>query len=104
MSVTVVATIVPLAEHKDAVRQALLDTIPRVHAEDGCQLYALQENDDRFVMVEQWATPEALQLHTTAPAFTELGPRLTDRLAGPLDIAVLVPVVTGDPGKGQLRG
>ena len=41
MSVVVVATVTPLPEHVDAVRQALLAAVPQVHAEPGCELYAM---------------------------------------------------------------
>ena len=53
--------------------------VPLVLAEDGCLAYgptvdeptglAVQElaGDDAVVVVEQWASPAALQAHTTAP-------------------------------------
>ena len=43
MSVVVVATITPKADQVDAVRDALLAAVPRVHAEPGCELYAVHE-------------------------------------------------------------
>ena len=36
----VVATIIPLPEHRDEVIAVLTQTIPKVHAEEGCELYA----------------------------------------------------------------
>jgi len=53
VSVVVVATIIPLPEHRDAVIAAFTETIPEVHKEDGCELYALHQNDDRLIMVEK---------------------------------------------------
>ena len=41
MSIVVVATISPKPEHTDAVAAAFAGIIPQVHAEDGCELYAL---------------------------------------------------------------
>jgi quinol monooxygenase YgiN len=102
MSITVVATITPLAEHRDAVREALLTAIPQVHAEDGCELYSLHENADGFVMVEQWASREALAVHSRATVLQELGPKLAGRTTGPADVVVLDPVPAGDPAKGRL--
>ena len=102
MSITVIATIVPLAEHKDAVREAFLEVVPLVHEEDGCELYSLHEADDRFVMVEQWASREALDVHLAAPALQALGPKLAGRLTGPADVVVLDPRPAGTE-KGRLR-
>jgi len=102
MSITVVATITPLAEHKDAVREAFLAAIPQVHAEDGCELYSLHENDDVFVMVEQWSSRESLAVHSTAAALRELGPKIAGKTTGPADVVVLDQVPAGDPIKGRL--
>ena len=102
MSITVVATITPLTEHKDAVREALLTAIPKVHDEDGCELYSLHENADGFVMIEQWASREALAVHSKAAALRELGPQLAGRTTGPANIVVLDPVPAGHPTKGRL--
>lgn len=102
MPVVVVATIVPLPEHRDAVIAALTETIEQVHAEDGCELYALNEAADRLVMIEKWATPEALRVHGKAAALAALGPKLAGKVAGPPEVIVLGQVPAGDPGKGQL--
>ncbi len=102
MSVVVVATITPKPEEVDAVRDALLAAVPEVHAEPGCELYALHEDDGRFVMVERWESPEALKVHGSAQALTTLGGRLAGKLAAPLDVRRLRPVPAGDAGKGAL--
>ena len=60
MSVVVVATIIPLPEHRDEVIAAIAETVAKVREEDGCELYALHQADDRLMMVEKWASPEAL--------------------------------------------
>ncbi len=70
MSVVVVATITPQPEQVDAVREALRAAVPKVHAEPGCELYALHEGDGGFVMVERWADAEALSVHGKAEALT----------------------------------
>ncbi|MGH3410466.1 MAG: putative quinol monooxygenase [Streptosporangiaceae bacterium] len=64
MSVVVVATIRPLPEHRDEVIAAFTETIAQVHAEGGCELYALQQADDRLIMVEKWTSREALGVHS----------------------------------------
>ena len=82
----VVATITPQPEHAQAVREAVLAAVPQVHAEEGCERYALHEaRDGSLVMIEQWAGPEALAAHGEGEPFTELSRRLEGKLAaGPL--------------------
>lgn len=102
MSVVVVATITPKADQVDAVREAILAAVPQVHAEPGCELYALHEGDGSFVMVERWESPEALKVHGRAEALTTLGGALADKLAAPPDVRRLAPVPAGEEAKGAL--
>ena len=100
MSVVVVATITPKPGEHEAVRAALLEAVPLVHAEDGCELYALHEKDDRLVMVEQWSSAEVLAVHSGGAALAALGPRLAGRVTAAPDVVVLAAVPAGDPAKG----
>jgi quinol monooxygenase YgiN len=102
MSVVVVATIVPLAEHRDEVIAAFKETITQVHDEDGCELYALHEAPDRLVMIEKWASRDALRTHSTSPALTAMGPKLAGKVAAAPEIIVLNQLPAGDPAKGAL--
>jgi quinol monooxygenase YgiN len=102
VSVVVVATITPKADQVDAVREAILAAVPRVHAEPGCELYALHEGDGAFVMVERWESPEALKAHGRAEALTTLGGAIADKLAAPPDVRRFAPVPAGEPAKGAL--
>jgi quinol monooxygenase YgiN len=102
MSVVVVATIVPLAEHRDEVVTAFKEIIDLVHDEDGCELYALNEAPDRLIMIEKWASSEALAAHSKGANLAALGPKLAGKVAGPPDVVVLQQVPAGDPVKGQL--
>lgn len=103
MSVVVVATIYPLAEHRAEVLEALAAAIARVHAEDaGCELYALHEGDDRLVMLEKWTSAGALATHSKAAALDELNGRLDGKLAGPTDVRILRPYPAGTAQQGTL--
>ena len=102
MSVVVVATVVPRPEHRDDVIAAYLVAIPKVHAEDGCELYALHQMEDRVMMIEKWASREALGAHSRGAALAELRSALAGKTAGPAEVLVLDTVPAGDPGKGQL--
>jgi quinol monooxygenase YgiN len=102
MSVVVVATIVPLAPHRDEVIAALQEAIKQVHDEDGCELYALNEAPDRLVMIEKWASPDALGVHARSPALAAMNPKLAGKVAGAPEIIVLNQLPAGDPAKGAL--
>jgi len=102
VSVVVVATITPRPEHRDEVIAAFTATIPRVHAEDGCELYALHQTSDRLIMIEKWASREALGRHSKGAALTALNPQLTGKVTGPPDVIVLEAVPAGDAAKGRL--
>ena len=103
MSVVVVATIPPQSQHARAVREAVLSAVPQVHAEEGCERYALHEGrDGSLVVIEQWAGPEALAAHGKGEPFTELSRQLDGKLAGAPQLQVLTAVPTGDDAKGAL--
>ena len=102
MSVVVVATITPKPDQLDAVREALLAAVPKVHAEPGCELYALHEGKEEFVMVERWESPEAMKVHGSAEALTTLGGQLADKLAAAPVVRRLTAVPAGDADKGAV--
>ena len=102
MSVVVVATVIPRPEHRDEVIAAYTETIPKVHAEDGCELYALHSGDDRLVMIEKWASREALGAHFQGAALAAMRSRLEGKLAAPAEVLVFEAAPAGEPAKGQL--
>jgi quinol monooxygenase YgiN len=102
MPVIIVATVKPLPEHRDEVKATFIAAVEQVHGENGCELYALHENDDRLVMVEKWASQEAVRAHGGSPALAKLGADLEGKIVGGLDVVYLQPVPAGEPAKGQL--
>jgi quinol monooxygenase YgiN len=102
MSVLVVATIFPIAEHRDAVIAAFEHAIPQVHAEPGCELYALNLAPDRLVMIEKWSDSEALAVHSTGAALRELGAVLQGRLVQAPEVLTLTPSPTGQADLGAV--
>jgi quinol monooxygenase YgiN len=103
--VVVVATILVKDEAQDQALAALTTAIEATHGEAGCLRYALHRDLDepaRFVMVEEWATPEALQEHATQPhlkqLFADLGPLLVE----PPSIVRTAALPVGDATKGVL--
>jgi quinol monooxygenase YgiN len=102
MSIVLVATIRPLPEHRAEVIETITGVIARVHAEDGCELYALHEADDRLVIIEKWASQETLDVHGKSPALRELGQGLRGKVEGAPDVVVLRPHAAGTAEQGTL--
>jgi quinol monooxygenase YgiN len=102
MSVVVVATILPVPEHRAAVIEAMKETVEQVHAEDGCELYSLNEAPDRLIMVEKWASQQALDAHSSGPNLAALGPKLAGKVTAAPEVIVLQPVPAGDPARGAV--
>lgn len=103
MPVVVVATLMPIPEHREEVIAALEKAIAQVHENDkGCELYALHEGSDRLVFVEKWASEDDLGAHGSSPALTTLTAELDGKLQGPLDVQLLRPHPAGSAKLGQL--
>jgi quinol monooxygenase YgiN len=102
LSVVVVATLTPKPGQQDAVREALLAAIPEVHAEPGCELYALHEEDGKFVFLERWESAEALATHSRGEALARVGAALKGLMAGPSEVRQLTPLPAGDEAKGAV--
>lgn len=103
MSVIVVATVHPAPEYRSEVIAAFIDAINVVHTRDhGCELYALHESEDRLVMIEKWASADALEVHSAGDALRELTRRIDGKIIGRLDVQVLRPHPAGTPQQGSL--
>ena len=102
MSIVVIATALPLPEHRAEVVAEFEDAIGRVHDEAGVEVYALHESPDRLVMIEKYASAEAQAAHVRGAALAELMAAVNGKLASPLDVQVLTPHPVGDPRKGAL--
>jgi quinol monooxygenase YgiN len=94
--VIVVATIHPLPGKIDDVIDAFRAVIPLVHAEPGCELYALHRTEDTLVMIERWESTDALKVHGKAPALADLGKSLAGLVASAPTVERLEPVPVGD--------
>jgi quinol monooxygenase YgiN len=102
MSVIVIATAFPAPDRRAEVVTAFETVIASVHDEPGCELYALHEGRDRLVMIEKWASKEALAEHAKSPALAELHAILDGKLTADLDVQVLVPHPAGTAQQGTL--
>ena len=102
MSIVVIVTAFPLPEHRAEVIAAIEEAIPRVHDEQGVELYALHEGPDRLVMIEKYESQQARSEHRNGAAFADLLTALEGKLSGSLDAQVLVPHPAGNAPKGAL--
>src|ERR1700744_1326104 len=102
MAVIIVATAFPAPEHRAEAIAAFEAAIAKVHAdEDGCELYALHEGPDgRLVMIEKYASDEAVAAHRAGAGLAALREALDGKLAGPMDVQVLAPHPAGSLAKG----
>jgi quinol monooxygenase YgiN len=101
----IVATIVAKPGQEELVEKTFKAAIPAVHAEPGCLLYALHRKagtTGEFVMIEKWASREALDAHMKGAAMREIGVALAQALAGPPDMVFLEAIPTGTPDSGAV--
>jgi len=104
MAIIVVATAFPIPEHREEVIAAFEAAEKKVHTEeDGCELYALHEGPDgRLVMIEKYASDEAVAAHRAGGGLAALIEALKGKLSAPMDVQLLTPHPAGSPAKGAL--
>lgn len=104
--IVVTALVQVRPEETDAALPILETAITATHAEPGCIAYTLHRDLDdpaRFVIVEKWASPEALAEHAETPHLKQLFSDLGPLLAAPPTIVRTEPVPIGEAGgKGLL--
>jgi quinol monooxygenase YgiN len=99
----VIALFTPAEGQYEKVREVLLAITPEVHAEEGCELYALHEEvGGRLVFLEKWTTRELWQEHLARPSVSELSAQLAGLLAIPVDIWEMYGVAAGSTTLGEL--
>jgi len=103
MAIIVVATAYPFPEHRAEAIAAFEAAMDKVHGEeDGCLLYALHEGTDRLVMIEKYASDDAVATHVAGAGLAALREALNGKLSAPMDVQVLSPHPAGSPAKGAL--
>lgn len=103
MSVIVVAVISPLDGHIPDIVDAFAAVSPLVHAEGGCELYALHHDADQVIMIERWASAADLAAHAAGAPITELNARLAGHIDGAAEVSVLENVPLGETIKGTIQ-
>jgi len=102
-SVVVTAIFHPREGASEALIKAMRHTIPLVHEEEGCELYAINEEPDgTIVMIEKWATAELLDAHGAGAIVADFNAAIADLLASPVRVTRLRAIPIGDSTKGAL--
>jgi quinol monooxygenase YgiN len=102
-TVVVTAVFHPAPGRKDELVAALRTTIPGVHEEDGCRLYAIHDAEDGTItMIEKWDSREALAAHAAGSAVEALRAAVAGLVTGPTTVTTMDPLPAGTPEQGEL--
>lgn len=103
MPVVVTAVFTPVEGRRDDLVEALRSTMPGVHAEPGCLLYAIHDAaDGTITMIEKWASVEDLDAHGSGEAVASLGAAIDGLVTAPAHVTRMTPIPVGDPQVGEL--
>jgi quinol monooxygenase YgiN len=103
MSVIVVVEFVPAEGKADALRDALVASIPAVHEEEGCEHYSIQSaSDGRIIMIEKWTAVELLDEHGAGPAVAALDARIAGLTSSKPIVQRLTAIPAGTTEQGSL--
>lgn len=100
----VVATATPRPGRLADIVDAYAQITAAVHAEAGCELYAVHSDDEVVIIVERWTSRADLDAHAAGEPLVRLTELLGDSLAAPIEVRILSSHVFGDPAKGELAG
>jgi quinol monooxygenase YgiN len=81
------------AEHRDVVKELLLELVGPARDEAGCLYYDIHQQVDRpdvFRIIDGWASDEAIAAHTVHANVSRVVDRLLPLLASPLEVTTSV--------------
>jgi quinol monooxygenase YgiN len=100
--VVVIAIFTPVAGKLAELRQALVASIPAVHTEAGCELYAIHDGpDDTIYMIEKWTTEAELDTHGAGEPVKALQ-AATAGLSDGAEVLRMYPIPAGTDAQGLL--
>lgn len=103
MSVIVTAVFTAKPGQREELKQALLDSIPPVHEEDGCELFALHDaTDGTLVYIEKWTSVETLDAHGAGAPVEALNAAIAPHLASAPVVTRMFAVAGGSAEQGLL--
>ncbi|WP_136612451.1 putative quinol monooxygenase [Sinomonas albida] len=103
MSVVVTAVFHPAEGQREQLVEALRTTIPGVHGEDGCLLYAIHDAaDGTITMIEKWTSAEHLDAHSKGTAVAALREAVDPFVAKPATVTTMTAIEAGTAEQGLL--
>ena len=101
--VVVTAIFTPLEGRKNDLSAALVASIPAVHDEEGCILYAIHDSEDGTItMLEKWSSRDALAAHAAGAPVAALNAAIEGLVAGPTIVTLMDPIPAGTDAQGLL--
>ncbi|MFF7946242.1 putative quinol monooxygenase [Streptomyces griseorubiginosus] len=94
------------AERADEARKVIASVVSHTHEDAGCLTYAAHEDAAdplTLVLVEKWASQQAIDEHSQAPFLTEAMSRVGELLTAEPEIRVITPLGYGTGDKAVLR-
>jgi len=102
-AVVVVAVFTAAPGRLADLRTALVEAIPAVHAEEGCELYAIHDApQDQIYMLEKWSSADLLDAHSRGSAVARLQELTHGLTAGDVQVIPMHPIPAGTPSQGLL--
>jgi quinol monooxygenase YgiN len=102
-TVVVTAVFHPIPGRTAELIEALRASIPAVHDEQGCRLYAIHDADDGTItMIEKWDSREDLAAHAAGPAVKRLEEAVAGLIARPTTVTTMRPLPAGTAEQGEL--
>ena len=98
-AIVVVVTLTPSEGNRDALLAVCKKYWPGIQEEPGCELIALHENPETFVVVERWTSHALWEQHLETEANASLNAELASLLGAPANVWDLNPVPIGDISK-----
>jgi quinol monooxygenase YgiN len=99
----VTATFTPKPEHFESVRQLLLNVIPEVHQEEGCDFYTLNESvTGELIFIEAWDSRALWIKHNGQSTVARVNEGVEGKLLKPVDVKEMYSLPAGDAFKGVL--
>lgn len=103
MTVVVTAVFRPAPGREAELVEALSRSIPAVHDEDGCLLYAIHDaTDGTITMIEKWTSDDALAAHAGGAAVKALQANLAGLLTAAATVTTMSPIPAGTSAQGEL--
>jgi len=102
-TVVVVAVFTAAPGKLDQLRSALVEAIPGVHAEAGCELYAIHDApDNQIYMLEKWSSVDLLDAHGVGSPVARLQELTSGLTTGAAEVIRMRPIPAGTPEQGLL--